>query len=108
MMCPFPSGLVMDLNDGQKSIESQSKDQREHSFKEPPTLLEVRGKAGLPWVHRVVGLKALPVRIQSTRGGRGREGSFSPNSQASPKFIPIAIYNNCIEKILTCYYVILI
>ena len=32
----------MDLNDGQKSIEMQSKDQREHSFKEPPTLLEVR------------------------------------------------------------------
>ena len=31
----------MDLNDGQKSIETQSKDQREHSFKAPPTLLEV-------------------------------------------------------------------
>ena len=38
------SGLVMDLNDGQKSIEAQSKDQREHSFKEPPSLLEVRGR----------------------------------------------------------------
>ena len=34
----------MDLSDGQKSIEAQSKDQREHSFKESPSLLEVRGR----------------------------------------------------------------
>ena len=46
----------MDLNDGQKSIEAQSKDQREHSFKEPPSLLEVRG------------------RKEGKAGGEGEEG----------------------------------
>ena len=66
----------MDLNDGQKSIEAQSKDQREHSFKEPPSLLEVRGrKEGKAGGEREGGGGRLEIRgKEEGKAGGEREG----------------------------------